>query len=262
MIRIPGGTFWMGSAEGEGESYEHPTHRVSLSPYCIDRTEVTVGSYRQCVAQGGCAPPAPTVNVASWDAPTVTFTNNFCNWSRSGVETHPMNCVDWDQSDAFCRWIGGRLPTEAEWEYAARGADGRQYPWGNDAPGPTLLNGIGGETNAYVTQFGRTYNELMYPGNDGWPTTAPVGSYPSGASPFGILDTAGNVYEWTADWYGTYSADSQSNPQGANSGNERVFRGGGWSEGRASSVRAAHRVSNTRALRNATLGFRCSRGTR
>jgi sulfatase modifying factor 1 len=224
QIAIPGGTFWMGSEDGD--SNEKPVHKVTLSPYCIDKTEVTVAAYRECVRAGECRPAS---------------TSKFCTWGEAGHEQHPLNCVDWNQAKAYCEWMGGRLPTEAQWEFAARGNDGRKYPWGNENPSPSRLN-MGGK-------------------QDGWEATAPVGSYPLGASPFGVLDMAGNVWEWTADRYESYSAAPQKAPQGTQlSASLRVNRGGGWISTAPSRVRVAVRLWNDPSDRLNDLGFRCARG--
>ncbi len=229
MVSIPGGTFEMGSSFG-GEDDERPVTRVTVSGYCLDRTEVTVRAYAQCVSAGSCSTSG-------------TDQDSRCNFRHSDRGEHPMNCVDWSQAEAFCRWRGGRLPTEAEWEYAARGTDGRTYPWGNDAPTDSRLRWSGGCGSAACIGG-----------------TAPVGRYPSGASPFGVQDMAGNVWEWVSDWYGAYPGGSSSNPRGAYQGSSRVVRGGSWSSVGPSGVRAADRVRLEPAYRNYNLGFRCARG--
>lgn len=253
MVSIPGGTFEMGSSFG-GEADERPVTRVTLSGYCLDRTEVTVRAYAQCVSAGSCQ----AQDSVSWSGITEEQRRQFnptCNFRHSDRGEHPMNCVDWTQADAYCRWRGGRLPTEAEWEYAARGTDGRTYPWGNQAPGSRLLNACDASCRRAFPNF-----FVMFESDDGWATTAPVGSYPSGASPFGVQDMAGNVWEWVSDWYGTYPGGSTSNPRGAYQGSSRVNRGGGWGSVVPSWVRAADRGGVGQANRDNILGFRCARG--
>jgi formylglycine-generating enzyme required for sulfatase activity len=245
MVPVPAGTFRMGSPEGVGDDDEHPAHDVTLSAYCIDKTEVTVKAYAACVADGRCV--SAHVEVSP-----------FCN--RDDRPDHPITCVDWNQATTYCAWMGKRLPTEAEWEYAARGSDGRAYPWGNDAPSAKRLNACGSECVAMGRRvLGRDWH-AMYDASDGWETTAPVGSFPAGASPFGALDMAGNVWEWTSDWYGDYEAAAATNPRGPNAGSARVNRGDGWHGHLASNVRAAIRSANTPELRSNSMGFRCARG--
>jgi formylglycine-generating enzyme required for sulfatase activity len=226
QISIPGGTFWMGSKDGDDD--ENPVHKVTLSPYCIDKTEVTVAAYRECVKKGKCQPP---------DA------QSLCTWGEHEMAQHPINCVDWKQAVAYCAWSGGRLPTEAEWEFAARGNDDRLYPWGKQRPNMFRLNMVGKD--------------------DGWEYTAPVGSYSKGASPFGVLDMAGNVWEWTADVYGPYPADPQHDPQSTRSdASPHVNRGGSWDDYDPYKVRAAKRSSGGLGNRSNNLGFRCARGAK
>ena len=188
------------------------------------------------------------------------------------TRTTRINCVDWGSANNFCEWRGGRLPTEAEWEYAARGSDGRKYPWGNQAPGPRLLNACGSECVAFGRTKGKNWSG-MYGSSDGYETTSPVGSYPSGASLFGALDMAGNVWEWTSDWYDwykpyqsfsgkrvTYGVNFSENPSGPSTGSFRVVRGGCWDSFDPSSVRAALRVGAEPTNRASGVGFRCARG--
>ena len=244
MVHVPAGTFFMGNPDGTGANDEHPQHKVTLSGFCIDKTEVTVAAYAACAAKGGCAPAPTTNHVPGQDDANFAKLDQFCNGSRSDRQSHPINCVDWSQAKTYCEWAGKRLPTEAAWEYAARGTDGRTYPWGNDAPSAKRLNACGTECTAMLKREGLGDFKPMYDGNDGFESTAPVGSFPDGASPFGALD----------------SADAATNPTGAADDAHRVIRGGGWLSVVAGGVRAAYRNRNDPGLRSSNLGFRCARG--
>jgi formylglycine-generating enzyme required for sulfatase activity len=242
MVSIPRGTFQMGSNSGEAD--EKPVHAVTVAAFCMDVTEVTVDAYASCVRGGGCN-TSGLQGSGEWWAKA-------CNWGQSGKGTHPINCVDWNQASAYCRWANKRLPTEEEWEYGARGTSGRTYPWGNEAPGPRLLNACGSECVAWASAQGQTWPPAMYSSDDGWATTAPVGSYPSGDSPFGLKDMAGNVWEWTSSGYSwNYSKNRVTD--------NRVSRGGSWDGSGPSDVRAAYRNGNGPASRDYDLGFRCAR---
>jgi formylglycine-generating enzyme required for sulfatase activity len=248
----------MGSPEGEGNTDEQPQHEVTLPAYCIDRTEVTVAAYAECVAAKGCSAAPLRVNWTNYSLELVKRFSRWCNGNDR--PDHPINCVDWDHAAAYCTWKGKRLPTEAEWEYAARGNDGRVYPWGKEPPSAKWLNARGDEFVAITKRELKEDRQTMYNGNDGWETTAPVGSYPEGRSPFGALDMAGNVWEWTADWYGIYSKLAETNPQGPSTGTSRVHRGGSWATVDPNKVRAAGRIWRTPNTRDCDLGFRCARG--
>lgn len=241
MVSIPRGTFSIGS--NSGDSDEKPVHAVTVGPFCMDVTEVTVDAYAACVRGGGCN-TTKLQGSGEWWAKA-------CNWRKSGKGNHPINCVDWNQASAYCRWANKRLPTEEEWEYAARGTDGRTYPWGNAAPGPVLLNACGPECVAWASAQGRS-RKAMYESDDGWATTAPVGSYPRGDSPFGLKDMAGNVWEWTSSGYSEEYSKNRAN-------NKRGLRGGGWNSFLRSHVRAASRHRDGPAIRGSYLGFRCAR---
>ena len=190
-VYVPAGPFDMGLDEGGWD--ERPRHEVDLDAFWIMQTEVTNEQYEKCVAADVCSPP---FNPA-WG------TDDF--WA--GYDTHPVTQVTWEQAAAYAEWAGGRLPTEAEWEKAARGDDGRRYPWGDTTPTTQRLN--------YNREIG---------------DTQPVGSYPDGASPYGALDMAGNVWEWVADWYGDeyYATSPRQNPTGPEEGERRVLRGGAY----------------------------------
>ncbi len=277
MVLIPAATFLMGAAAGQGSEGDQPEHAVAVRAFCIDRTEVTVAAYRSCVEAGRClAAPA----LADWPeaAPSERARlSAWCNADRADRADHPVNCVDWPQATAYCAWASGRLPTEAEWEYAARGTDGRMFPWGNQGPAPTLLNACGSE----CVRLGRSVRagwDSLYAGDDGWATTSPVGRYASGASPFGLLDMAGNVLEWTSDWHGPYhpSPVAPDNPSGPREGNHRVIRGGSWRSSDDARVRIFRDLTMWRrtddsgvgstvrewappVLRDPILGFRCAK---
>lgn len=221
-VLIPGGTFQMGSPVGVGYDVEWPQHSVTVSSFCLGRREVLTTEYAICHGAGGAGCTAPGTGAG-------------CNGGVVGRERHPINCVDWNQASALCRWdSGGRLPTEGEWEYAARGPTNRTYPWGEAAP----------------------TNQLCWSGVASRSSTCPVETFPSGT--FGLFDMAGNVYEWTADWFGPYTGAAAENPIGASSGTERVYRGGGAFDTGAIAQRSAFRSFRGAVnFRAANLGFRC-----
>ena len=223
MVYVPEGEFSMGS---NVYSNEQPVHTVYLHAYWIDQTEVTNAMYVSCVCAGACLPP-PTPNR------DLNTRDNYCVPPQ--YANYPVIRLDWSRADAYCQWAGGRLPTEAEWEKAARGTDGGIYPWGNSTPSSNLLN------------FNLNVGD----------TTA-VGSYPSGASPYGAMDMAGNAWEWVADWYdpGYYARSPSSNPQGPTSGEGRVLRGGSWGVN-GDNVRAAFRDWTYPSYSHGYFGFRC-----
>jgi formylglycine-generating enzyme required for sulfatase activity len=208
-VVIPGGFFTQGSTRGEED--ERPVRKVMVKTFAIDRTEVTRGDYALCVAAGRCKPPSPAA-------------------SGAADPKLPVSGVDWNDAQAYCRFAGGRLPTEAEWEKAARGTDGREYPWG-------------GAADCARANWGSFEGEGPCAGkNPGHPV--PVGQYPSGASPYGVLDLGGNVWEWVADKYDEVPS-------------RRVVRGGSCCSYFVG-PRAANRNAWAPDRRDADLGFRCA----
>jgi len=205
-----------------------PVHNVYLDAFWIDKNEVTNEQYGKCVTDNECEQPDP-----------LSFFHD------PEFQDHPVVFVNWFDAQSYCTWAGRRLPTEAEWEKAARGSNGRLYPWGNSMPTSELLNFA-------------NHNE----------GTTSIGSFPDGVSPYGVLDMAGNVWEWTADWYrdNYYSVSPVENPQGPESGTRRVVRGGCWMDNYLKSIRTAKRwynipesvFSTGSGSKSPNLGFRCA----
>lgn len=222
-VWVPPGSFMMGCTPGDIECVddESPRHRVTLTRgYWMARTEVTVGQYRR---SGRSMPPEPRRSFNK-------------GWAST---EHPIVNVTWNEADAYCKAIGGRLPTEAEWERAARGGhDEWRYPWGSS---------ISHENANYSDEQG---------GRDQWAYTAPVGQF--APNDYGLFDMAGNVWEWTADWNGEYPSSDATDPRGPTSGRYRVLRGGSWGV-TARVLRVSDRNDDFPANRSGTLGVRCVR---
>jgi formylglycine-generating enzyme required for sulfatase activity len=257
MVLVRGQSFMMGSVPGAGEADESPAHRVTVTAYCIDRTEVTVAQYRGCM-QGGTCSLHTTVSLPGLSAQDQQLYSQYCNGARTDRDNHPINCVDWSQADAFCRSRSARLPTEAEWELAARGADQRTYPWGQLAPARLLLNGCDADCLSLFERPGRPRGRALHDSTDGFGATSPVATFPAGNSLLGLSDMAGNVMEWVSDWYGPYGNIPVNDPAGAASGTHHVARGGHWLSSNPAAVRGADRERALPATRLSTLGFRCA----
>lgn len=228
LVYIPAGEFKMGAEEDDQDAsdFERPAHAVALSAFWIDQTEITNQMYAACVSDGGCEPPANR-----------TSRTRDLYYGEPAFAQYPVIYVNWEEADSYCRWAGRRLPTEAEWEKAARGLDGRIYPWGNFPPNTRLSN------------FGESLGD-----------TSQVGSFPAGASPFGLFDMAGNVAEWVQDWYSAdyYAVSVFRNPFGPDRGDFRLIRGGSWFHPMRS-IRTTSRLWNYPDLRSDTIGFRCAK---
>ena len=231
MVYVPAGEFLMGSSDSDtrAQSGEKPQHKVYMDAFWIDRTEVTNAQYKKCVQAN------PACKASS-----------YASDSSFNGDNQPVVGVDWNDAHAYCEWAGRQLPTEAQWEKAARGTDGRIYPWGNQVA-----------TCEYAVMDDGSGNGCGK-GDAAWA----VGSKPKGVSPYGALDMAGNVWEWVADWYDEKYYDSSSaknpNPQGPMTGQYHVLRGGSWFNV-SQNVRTALRGGNTPDLRLNFVGFRCSR---
>lgn len=266
MVLIPGGEFFMGSDEKDASDSEKPPHRVKLTPYCLDQLEVTVAQYKECSDRGGCR-RAGKENVWPGITPAQRkIYDPLCNASDPVEKAkHPINCVDWEQAREACESRGARLPTEAEWEFAARGPDGRIYPWGDEPPSATLLNACGKECVAWQKKHPdpAIAPAVMYDQDDGFPNTAPVGSFPAGKSRYGIHDVVGNVWEWVADFHADYDKTSANgtvtDPKGPATGSDRVIRGGAWNGSMASWVRPSFRFHVAPTARSYGFGFRCAK---
>ncbi len=261
MALIPGGHYFMGSDDGEKE--EKPAHAVMLMPYCMDVYEVSVEQYLACSNQGLCKRASTTNEWKGITASERATYDPLCNiGDPEGKAKHPINCVSWEMAALYCSAEGARLPTEAEWELAARGPDGRKYPWGDEIPTGGQLNACGTECVAWGKEHDVDLT-AMYPVDDHFPTTSPVGSFPAGASRYGIQDVAGNVWEWVSDWYGPYKptkvGQPEINPKGPVKGTAKVMRGGAWNSSDAGWLRPSFRYSSAPTRMTYGTGFRCAK---
>jgi serine/threonine-protein kinase len=226
MVLVPASDFPMGSSNGGAD--ERPIHSVYLDDYYIDKFEVTNALYKVCVNAGVCNPPIHTGS----------FTRS-SYYGNAQYDQYPVVYMDWNMANTYCEWRGAHLPTEAQWEKAARGTDARIYPWGRDAD--CQKANYQGSGNGCVGG------------------TSKVGNYESGKSPYGAYDMAGNVWEWVSDWYSEayYQTSLSSNPIGPDFGLSRVLRGGSWSRGQYE-IRASERNKFKPDYYNFDIGFRCA----
>jgi eukaryotic-like serine/threonine-protein kinase len=254
MIYVKAGEFIMGTEDieaqriytGNGVAYpEIPQQTVSLNGFWMDKYEVTTSQYAKCVAAGVCK-LAGEINNPVFAGLEYYTNDKYANY--------PIINVSWFQARAYCSWAGRRLPTEAEWEKAARGTDGRKYPWGNEKVNSELANFCDKDCTA-------AHPNPSF--NDGYPEVAPVGSYPKGASPYGIMDMAGNVWEWTSTIPKPYPYNANDGREGqqdiayGSKWPQRVLRGGTWSNG-VWWVRSSVRYRIVGVYINNNIGFRCA----
>lgn len=259
MVFVPGGSFSMGSSREmvliavelckeythdqratycryTGFSDEQPAHVVKLSAFWIDRFEVTNSQYRTCVQAGACIPPMES-----------TSYTRHSYYDDPPFDNYPVINVQWAMASAYCTWAGARLPTEAEWEYSARSAEGWLFPWGNDFEKARL--------NYCDVGCGFLADKTF---DDGYADTAPVGSFPAGVNWTGALDLAGNVREWVSDNFGAYPPGETENPKGPVKGTLKIPRGGSWFD-TPDDIRSTNRGGEPLDYYRYNLGFRCAR---
>lgn len=235
MAAIPGGT-WQGE---------------SIPAMCLDLVEVRVADYRVCVSDGACARPGSSAWWPGIRPAEHEVSREQCNGARDDREQHPINCITLRQAESYCAWRGARLPTDAQWAWAARGgAQARTYPWGAAIPSRHRVNACGAECRQWFKKLGHARRRVAYEGDDGWPLTAPVGSFPAGQSLFGPLDLAGNVAEWTS----TALEVEEEEGEGAR---QRVRGGSFWVQRRAW-LQTDDTTAVARNRRDVVIGFRCA----
>ena len=244
MVPVPAGSFPMGSdkkMDRNAYPFESPQRRVYLDAFEIDKYEVTALQYLKFVLATGRSP------LLDWRYDGGNF--------QESMAHHPVMHVTWYDADAYCQWAEKRLPTEAEWEKAARGEDGRIYPWGNQHAGPSRANF--GRTGLSGPVRDRPERLLLYP------PIISVDKYDNAVSPYGVHQMIGNVAEWVADWYDKnyYASAPDRNPRGPERGTQKAFRGGGWMDS-TTTMRAAMRNGTDPTVKINWMGFRCARDGR
>jgi formylglycine-generating enzyme required for sulfatase activity len=240
LVMIPAGPFLMGCNATENradcEEDAQPQQLVELSTYWIEKTEVTQRAYARCVEDGGCTPP---IDVTECGLGSRVFDPE----ERPDI---PVVCVEWEQAAQYCAWLGRRLPSEAEWEKAGRGTDGREYPWGSSPP-PSCELTVMADVNV----------EGGVPGC-GTGGMLPVGSRDKDVSPYGVMDLLGSVSEWTDGWYAPYPVPMPKDPRGPETGTQRVERGEAFATGNVARLRLFRRVEVSRGTDTPYVGFRCA----
>ncbi len=260
MFTIPAGQFYMGTDDSAAADNQKPAHNVTLDAFCMDATEVTVAAYLECSQSGACRRLKPEVDYAGMKAAEEKAFMPLCNVEASDRGDHPMNCVSWRDAETYCRKTDRRLPTEAEWEYATRGPDGRVFPWGDEKPTVAHLNACDAECLKWSKRADVGVLVLFEKESDGYSGTSPVGKFPAGNSRFGPRDVVGNVWEWVADFEGNYAATEAKNPSGPASGEKRVLRGGAWNGAREEWLHPSFRFAAEPDRRHPAIGFRCAKG--
>ncbi len=268
LVYIPAGEFIMGSDNGEGD--ELPVRSVYLDGYWIGKYTVTYAQFKRFINETGYVTDAEQGKGSYLTADDVRGPNPEGNWNNNIFkqgDDHPVISVSWYDAQKYCEWLSEKigidfaLPTETQWEKSARGTDGRTFPWGNDDVSADYANFAD-------MMFGEKYGidrRVHYDLNDGFAETSPVGNFPSGASPFGIMDMAGNVWEWCYNYYDPdyYSVSPDKNPLGPKAGGDRVNRGGSYdnwsgyeSPERGHNLRSAERTGNEPDSSDDHMGFR------
>ncbi len=232
MVYVPAGVFEMGSKEGNDD--EQPVHTVALNGFWIDKYEVTNEQYRRCVEAEKCQA-------------STTCRRGKSTYGEASKADHPIVCVNWQGAQDYCEWAGARLPTETEWEYAARGPAGLTYPWGNEFDCAKGNFDDEAKISSYIVPGGESC--------DGFERTAPVGSFPDGTSWCGAEDMAGNVWEWVMDWHGEYLSGRRLGSDSVWS-SSKVMRGGSWLD---DFQRSAARGYDSPTGQHFHVGFRCAR---
>ncbi len=260
MVALPGGMFPMGSDDGEPD--ERPAHNVQVTPFFLDKTEVTLEAYMACVKGANCIEPSRDVSLPVMGAADRNASRS-CNFRYPEERAkHPVKCVDWKQANMYCRASGKRLPSEPEWEFAARWAPTagpHPYPWGLAPPDESLANACGPECIAFLKRQamldGKDKPEPLYKETDGFPESAPVGSFPKGRTGAGVFDMAANVAEWTSDAFVPYVGDPKAEDRG-----KVAVRSGSWgTRAESRSLRTTHRLKITPEAQSVLIGFRCAK---
>ncbi len=266
MRLITGGKFFMGSDDLERSALlmARPAHQVEVADYCIDEREVTVAAYQDCSERGECKrafrdsfwPRPGSTKKADWKKQREIF-SELCNEGVEDRAQHPINCVTWAQADHYCKTQGKRLPSEAEWEFAARGSDGRVFPWGDEPPTEQHANVCGAECLRWRGEKGLDAVDPLHAGDDDFVGTAPVGSFPSGKTQAGLSDMIGNVFEWTADSFAPYEGAAEPLTKMDFKG-KRVIRGGAFNSSEPAHADPALRYPQAAETHTHAIGFRCA----
>lgn len=267
QVLIRGGRFFMGTDSSHPAlQYARPAHAVTVDSFCLETREVSVAQYAQCVAAHACQPAHQTSDLQLDGAEdelsrkSRAWHNEQCNADKPGRDQYPINCVSHAQAVSYCAFRDSRLATEAEWEFAARGETNRLFPWGNAPPTADHVNACGRECSRWHDEVGLNLemHGVMFDEDDGYSGTAPVGSFPLGATSDGVMDLIGNVFEWTADGLYAYDHSPHANPRGPSNGDSFVIRGGNFNSGTREFSDPALRFSLHADSYSHGVGLRCA----